>query len=100
MLLPENKALVLFNTYKNNLIFVNHFHPGIIFAGKAGVYMNGAPCGTRLSSYDIIRNYDGQSFIIHDLGELCQCVFEPWFKIVSSMIFDPSVSTGQLVENF
>jgi len=47
---------------------------------------------------DIIRNYDGQSFINHDLGELCQCVFEPWFKIVSSMIFDPSVSTGQLVE--
>jgi hypothetical protein len=55
MLLPEKKALVLFNTHKNNQIFVNHFHPGIIFAGKAGVYMIGTPCGIRFSS---LRQYN------------------------------------------
>jgi hypothetical protein len=53
-----------------------------------------------LAYNDIIRNYDGKSFIIHDLGKLCQCFFEPWFKIVSSMIFDPSVGTSTCRKNF
>ncbi len=50
----ENKVLLIQSLYRNTLavvindVTVSHFHPRLIFEGKAGVYLSGVPFWTPL----------------------------------------------------